>query len=251
MNMQQSHYTTNAAEAIDRYNQRHNQPPFNPRAALVDMDGTLLDSMSGHTLAWHRLATELGITATREEFYLYEGMTGANTINKLFQRAFHRDATDREKSELYARKTVYFNELPRVGVIPDAGKVMQMLADAGLKRVLVTGSGQLSNLERLNHDFPGIFADDMRITARNVTHGKPHPEPYLKAMEMAAVHPHEAIVIENAPLGVEAGVRSGALTVAVTTGPIPAEAMWEAGADMVLPSMTAFAALLPALLERK
>jgi beta-phosphoglucomutase-like phosphatase (HAD superfamily) len=70
-------------------------------------------------------------------------------------------------------------------------------------------------------------------------------------MEMAAVKPHEAIVIENAPLGVEAGARSGAFTVAVTTGPIPAEAMWEAGADMVLPSMTVFAALLPALLERR
>ena len=114
--------------------------------------------------------------------------------------------------------------------------------------MLVTGSGQLSSLERLKTDFPGGFADNMRITSHNVTHCKPHPEPYLKAMELAGVEPWQSIGVENAPLGVESASRAGAFTVAVTTGPIPAERMWEAGADMVCPSMEDFADLLPELL---
>ena len=241
-------YTDNVTEAVRRYEERRGNTHFNPKAALIDMDGTLLDSMKWHTLAWHRLATELGIGSTRDEFYLYEGMTGASTINKLFQRAFGRDATDTEKSELYARKTSYFNELPRVETIPGAKEVIKRLIDSGITRVLVTGSGQLSNLERLKDDFPGGFDDNLRITSHNVSRGKPDPEPYLKAMEMARVDPCESIVIENAPLGVKAGAASGAFTIAVTTGPIPALEMWNAGADMVLPSMTTLDRLLPQIL---
>ena len=66
---------------------------------------------------------------------------------------------------------------------------------------------------------------------------------------MARVEPWESIVIENAPLGVEAGARAGAFTVAVTTGPIPEDELWRAGADLVLPSMEALADNLDELLR--
>ena len=239
------------ADAVNRYAGRHGYGRFDPKAALIDMDGTLLDSMKWHTLAWLRLATELGIEATREEFYLYEGMTGAATIGLLFRRAFNREPTQAEVSELYSRKTSYFNELPRVGIVPGADELTALLIVRGITRVLVTGSGQISNLQRLNEDFPGAFADTMRITARDVTQGKPHPEPSLKAMQKAGVEPWQSIVIENAPRGVEAGASSGAFTVAVTTGPIPCGEMWRAGADVVFPSMHALVASMPAILEWK
>ena len=238
-----------AAGALDHYSRRTGHT-LTPKAALIDMDGTLLDSMKLHTMAWYRLATELGIDCTREEFYLHEGMTGAETINRLMRRQWGRDATDREKTELYHRKTCYFNEMPRPGIIPGADRMIKTLMDSGIRRVLVTGSGQLSNLERLNTDFPGAFAPDLRITSRNVTHCKPHPEPYLKGMELAGVEPWKAIAIENAPMGVRSASDSGALAVAVCTGPIPAEAMHEAGADVVFPSMEAFADVLPYILNK-
>lgn len=239
----------NPEEAVSRYLARHSFAIFNPKAALIDMDGTLLDSMKWHTLAWHRMMTGIGVDCTRDEFYLYEGMTGAETINMLFRRHFGRDATPEEKTGLYARKTEYFNEMPRVGIVPGADRVIQCLMERGIKRVLVTGSGQLSNLERLKTDFPGGFADDMRITSRDVVHCKPHPEPYLRGMALAGVGPDESIVLENAPLGVEAGSRAGAFTIAVTTGPVPEESMWDAGADMVFPSMNDVALTLPHLLR--
>ena len=165
------------------------------------MDGTLLDSMKGHAKSWHRLISGLGIACTPEEFYLYEGMTGTETINMLFKRAFGREATMQERTELYARKTGYFNELPKVPIVAGADRMVSTLISHDIKRVLVTGSGQLSSLERLKTDFPGGFADNMRITSHNVTHCKPHPEPYLKAMELAGVEPWQSIGVENAPLG--------------------------------------------------
>lgn len=238
------------ASAVGHYSARTGGARPCIRAALIDMDGTLLDSMRGHTAAWHRLATELGIPCTRDEFYLYEGMTGASTIDLLFRRAFGRGASDSEKTELYARKTVYFNELPKVPVIEGARLMVDTLRGRGITRVLVTGSGQSSNLARLDSDFPGGFPAGLRITARDVVRGKPAPEPYLKAMELAGVEPSGAMAVENAPLGVRSASDAGAFTVAVTTGPIPEEEMRKAGADLVVPSMERFAALLPSLLDR-
>lgn len=107
--------------------------------------------------------------------------------------------------------------------------------------VLVTGSGQPSVLERLDVEFKGAFPPGHRVTARNVIHGKPHPEPYLKGMELAGVLPSEAIAIENAPTGVESAAASGAYTIALTTGPVPSDTLAAAGADIVLHSMTALA----------
>ena len=236
------------APEILRFLERRHYERVIPRAALIDMDGTLYDSMKNHTKAWHRLMTELGVDCTREEFYLYEGRTGASTINALFQRQFGRDATDEEKTTLYHRKTEYFRELPPVLPMPGALDMLSTFRETGIQRVLVTGSGQQSVLDKISRDFPGMFDDDKRITAANVTHGKPHPEPFIRAMQLARVSPSQAIVVENAPLGVEAGDRAGAFTVGVTTGPIPREALEEAGAAVVFNSMPEFARLLPSLL---
>ena len=60
-------------------------------------------------------------------------------------------------------------------------------------------------------------------------------------MQLARVSPSQSIVVENAPLGVEAGNKAGAFTVGVVTGPIPVEEMERAGAAVVFPSSGAFA----------
>ena len=219
------------------------------KAALIDMDGVLYDSMKGHTAAWYRMACELGIECTRDEFYAYEGMTGAATINILFNRAYGRDATAEEVKELYARKAAYFIEMGEPEMMPGAALMLERLRNAGVQRVLVTGSGQHSILDRLDRDYPGMFSPDKRVTALNVTHGKPDPEPYLKGLQLAGCRADEAIVIENAPLGVLAGHRSGCFTVGITTGPIPEADMTAAGADIVYPSMPEFASRLPLLLN--
>ena len=233
---------------ILRFLQRHHYERVIPRAALIDMDGTLYDSMKNHTAAWHRMMTEAGVNCTRDEFYLYEGMTGASTINRLFLRAFGREADSEEKQRLYHLKTEYFKELPKVAPMPGAHEMLEILKETGIKRVLVTGSGQASVIDRISTDFPGMFDHDKRVTSNDVTHGKPHPEPFIRAMQLARVSPSQSIVIENAPLGVEAGDRSGAFTIGVTTGPIPKETMEEAGAAIVFGSMPEFARLLPTLL---
>ena len=125
--------------------------------------------------------------------------------------------------------------------------MLNFFKEVDMRRVLVTGSGQRSLIDRLEKDFPGAFTSSMMVTSRDVKCGKPHPEPFIKAMEMARVRPSQAIAIENAPLGVKSASTAGAFTVAVTTGPIPREELIKAGAAIVFDSMEQCAEMLPQL----
>ena len=217
------------------------------KVALIDMDGVLYDSMKYHTIAWERLMTELGVTCTREEFYLYEGMTGPATIQMLFKRELGQECAQSRTLELYEIKTKYFREVGTNDRMPGADRMLAALRSANLRLILVTGSSQASLLDNINRDYNDAFLPGDRITALDVKNGKPDPEPYLKGLEKAGVKPEEAIVIENAPLGVRSGKGAGIFTVAVTTGPIPASEFEKEGADCVFPSMPEFADYLESI----
>lgn len=221
---------------------------IHPRAALIDMDGTLYDSMPRHAEAWRRMMSEIGIDVPANEFFRYEGRTGASTIKILFRENLGRDATDQECKELYRRKTEIFSSLPEVDPMPGAREMLEFMAQISIERVLVTGSGQSTLLNRIDRDFPGAFSPDLRVTSRDVIHGKPSPEPFQRAMQKARVEPWECFVVENAPLGIEAGHAAGVFTVGVNTGPLDVDELEEAGADIVFPSMSDFAEALPVLI---
>ena len=176
-------------------------------------------------------------------------MTGVATIKRIHKRQFGKDISVEEAREIYKIKTANFRTLPRVEPMPGAYQMLEALRNNGIERVLVTGSGQPDVINRIDEEYKGLFAADKRITAADVKHGKPNPEPYFMGQKLADVAPHQAIVIENAPLGVEAGHSSGSFTIAVTTGPIPEKVLRDSGADLVFPSMNEFAEQLPLLIQ--
>ncbi len=207
------------------------------RAILFDMDGVLFDSMPNHAYSWSHAMTQFGLVMTEEEAYINEGRTGSGTINILAQRFWHRDATEEEKVRIYKAKTDMFNTLPPVKPMAGAHELLETVKAAGKKIVLVTGSAQASVLNNLEHHFPGYFSVDLMVTGSDVKHGKPQPEPYLMALRKAGITASEAIVIENAPLGVASAHAAGIFTVAANTGPLPDAMLRDAGADVVLPNL--------------
>ena len=213
------------------------------------MDGVLYDSMKYHTLAWRQMMEENGIHCSRDEFYLYEGMTGAATIDLIWQREFGHPCDPDKRTALYDYKTRIFKKIGGNDPMPGAERMLRTLCGRGIRCVLVTGSGQASLIDNIRKDYPGVFAEGMMVTAHDVTNGKPNPEPYLRGLEKAGVKPEEAIVIENAPLGVRAGVAAGIRTMAVCTGPIPKKNFEEEKAWGIFPSMEEFADVLPLVID--
>lgn len=204
------------------------------KAALIDMDGVLYDSMPRHCRAWRATMLEEGLDIPEEEFFLYEGMTGQATINLLMERERGVTLSPERCREIYARKVERFRAQGEPSPMPGAAEMIEAFHKAGLRTVLVTGSAQSSLLDRLERDYPGAFPPGMRVTALDVTNGKPHPEPYLRGLEKAGVEAEDAVVLENAPLGVRAGKAAGILTMAWMTGPIPRGRFEEEGADLIM-----------------
>ena len=201
------------------------------------MDGVLFDSMPNHAYAWSHAMTDFGLKMEPEEVYMNEGRTGKGTINILSNRYWGRDATDEEVQQIYDAKSSLFNSLPEAQPMPGAIDLLYKVRAQGLMRVIVTGSATHALLDRVNAAFPDLFTPELMVTAFDVQRGKPNPEPYLMGLKKANINADEAIVIENAPLGIQASRAAGIFTIAVNTGPLKDEVLKEAGADLVLPSM--------------
>ena len=157
------------------------------------------------------------------------------------QRTWGRNATEQEIKDIYAAKSEefnrYFEAQGEAPVIPGVKELLDKVRAKGLMRVIVTGSGQRSLLDNLNRHFPGQFTRELMVTAFDVKRGKPYPEPYLMGLQKAGITAEQAVVVENAPLGVQAARAAGIYTIAVNTGPLPDSVLWEAGANAVFSSM--------------
>ncbi len=207
------------------------------KAVLFDMDGVLFDSMPNHAYAWSHAMTQFGLEMTAYEAYLHEGRTGSGTINILAQRYWGRDATEEELERIYAAKAEVFNTLPEPKPMPGALEALTAAKELGCMIVLVTGSAQTSLLQRLEEHYPGFFRQELMVTGFDVKRGKPDPEPYLMGLQKAGIKAEEAVVVENAPLGVESAHRAGIFTIAANTGPLEDSLLKEAGADIVVPGL--------------
>lgn len=228
------------ASKIEEYTREKGFGKFEPKAFLFDMDGVLFDSMPFHAKAWKEAMAHVGVRFEEYEVYLNEGRTGKSTVNSAFQLQLHRDATDAEIEKIYKDKAEIFASISKTNPMPYAAEVLKELRKAGKKIVLVTGSGQKSLLAKLNEVYPDIFSEENMVTSFDVKIGKPNPEPYLMGLKKAGVEPNQAIVVENAPLGVQAGVGAQIFTVALNTGILEDKILSDAGANVIFPSMKVF-----------
>jgi beta-phosphoglucomutase-like phosphatase (HAD superfamily) len=207
--------------------------PGNLKALFFDMDGVLYDSMKNHALSWTKALESAGIKYSESATYQNEGRTAGGTIKLAFRKHLNIEVSDVEIDRIYHLKSSIIAGLPQAGLLPGMQLFINKLRQLPLQLIVVTGSKQPSLLQRLENDYG--FNSQCVVSGKDVINEKPHPEPYLRALEKSSVLPHEAIVIENAPLGVTSGRNAGIFTVAVNTGPLPDKELWDAGANMVLP----------------
>lgn len=226
-------------DKLKQYLQLQGHNALQLRAVLFDMDGVLFNSMPYHAEAWSQVMTNAGFNFSKEDVYMNEGRTGADTINTASIAQFGHPATQELIDALCKEKCDIFATYPPTPRMESAYELLQKVKEYGLTPMIVTGSGTPTLLDRIQENFSGIFNPAHIITSFNVKRGKPFPDPYLLALSKGNLNPNEAIVIENAPLGVTAGVAAGLFTIAVNTGPLKEEILSEAGASIVYPSMQA------------
>lgn len=207
------------------------------KAVFFDQDGVLYNSMPYHAASWAWAMTKHGLPYTEMECYRNEGRTSTGVIQELHQRIFGVEASPELVAAIYKDKSSRFTQMTGgfPGIIPDVDKVLKYLRANDIQCWVVTGSGQPDLFNALNDVFDNAFT--AIITSFDVKHGKPDPEPYLKAWERSGFKKEECMVVENAPLGVRAAKAAGLFCCAVNTGPLPDEELAAEKADRIFHSM--------------
>ena len=237
----QTYTTTMFTTAIKDYNATSAQP-FAPRVVLFDMDGVLYDSMPNHAKAWQRAMKEYGMHFTAEDSYATEGVRGVETVTRYAKMQLDKDLTEEEAEHIYQTKAAYFHTMETPKIFDGVVDLMRKIRESGLRIGVVTGSGQRALIQRLLNDFDEFLTIEQVTTAFDVKRGKPNPEPYLTGLRKAGdFAPWEGIVVENAPLGVRAGVAAKCFTIAVNSGPLPDTALLDEGAHTLFPSIRVLA----------
>lgn len=225
-------------QEIKKYLEEHGFGAFTPKVVLFDMDGVLYDSMPNHAIAWQKSMKEFGIFFTAEDAYATEGMRGVDTIRIYAQKQLNRNLTEAEAQAMYDEKTRLFHLMPEAPIFDGVIDLMKQIKACGIEIGIVTGSGQKPLIKRMINDF-GEFVDRKHIvTAYDIKHGKPSPDPYLKGLQLSGdLKPWEGIVVENAPMGIRSGIAANIFTVGINSGPLSDATLSKEGANIILPSI--------------
>jgi beta-phosphoglucomutase len=125
------------------------------KAIFFDMDGVIYDSMGNHAVAWNKAFAMLGLDFPLEQVYMNEGRTGSSTIQMFFQEKLGRKATEEEIKQIYAKKSEFFEAMPKPVQVVGILQLMERLDKENIAIWVVTGSAQEQLLDRLCLDFYG------------------------------------------------------------------------------------------------
>ncbi len=185
------------------------------------MDGVLINSTPAVARVWRRWAIEHGFDPV-EVVARAHGRPSLTTV-----REYLPDADAEVENREVERSEIEDLE----GVLPLPG-ALELLASLPQERwTIVTSSTRPLAEVRLRA--AGLPLPMKLITASDITYGKPHPEPYLRAAALLGFPPADCIVFEDVPAGVRSGKAAGARVIAFRTTS-PDAALLEAGADLVV-----------------
>jgi sugar-phosphatase len=174
------------------------------RAVLFDMDGTLVDSTAVVEEVWGEFAARYNLDIA-EILRTSHGVQAVDTVRRFAPVGSDIAALTEELGAMERVRTA------GIIALPGAARLLGSLpADAV---ALVTSADRI--LADIRMDAAGLVMPDTSVTADIVTRGKPHPEGYLTAARLLGVEPGDAVVFEDAPAGIAAGVAAGIRTIAV------------------------------------
>ena len=183
------------------------------KALIFDMDGVLVDSMPFQAEAWRKAFLDMGMEIQDRDIYEIEGSNPRNGLPLLIQKAGKEPGA----YDFETITSIYRQEFERIFELKAFDGMKECLETLKTRFLLsvVSGSDHLIVHGIIDKLFPNIF--NIVITGDDVKNSKPHPDPFLKAVELLNVQREECIVIENAILGVEAAKKAEIYCIGVPT----------------------------------
>jgi HAD superfamily hydrolase (TIGR01509 family) len=182
--------------------------PF--KAYLFDCDGTIVDSMPLHYVAWKRVLSEWNCEFAEDVFYAWGGMPVAEIIATLNAR--HGLAMP-VKEVARRKEALYFEILPELKAVPEVLEHIEA-SHGQIPFAVVSGSTRDSvtaSLEALKI----LDRFDTLVCAGDYERSKPDPEPFLIAAERLGIVPEDCLVFEDTEMGIQAATAAGMASVKI------------------------------------
>ena len=188
-------------------------------AVLFDWDGVVIDSSLMHEKSWEIVAEKYALPLPLGHFKEGFGKRNETIIPQVLKWA---EEPDKVSELAFAKESAYRHLLRDEGIeaLPGVREFLNWLESEGISCVIASSTPKDNLLAALpilgfENYFIGMISGD------DVIKGKPHPEPFLKAAEIAGVSPEKCLVLEDSHSGVEAGLAAGCKVIAVgTTHPL-------------------------------
>lgn len=179
------------------------------KGILFDMDGVLIDAMPYHAEAFKiAFKEEVNYDIDKKDVFLLEGMPGPELVKEIFKKI------DKSKKEIdndiikriSKRKEQVFKEIQKAKSFEGVEILLKSLNCNNCLKAIVSGASKQEVDSLLDENRINDF--DIKITGEDLEDGKPDPEPFQTALKKLNLKPSDAIIVENAPLGVESAIRA-------------------------------------------
>jgi HAD superfamily hydrolase (TIGR01509 family) len=202
-----------------------------PPAFLFDLDGTLIDSVYQHVLAWREALQSVDINLSVWKLHRRIGMSGGLFVNALARElgAGLDEATLDRLPGLHAE--AYIRHFPSVAPLPGAADLLATLTEHGVPWAIATSG--VERYARLALDLLGLPADTTMVTRDQVRYAKPDPDLFLTAAQRIGVDIRDSFVVGDSVWDLLAGQRARALGIGLLSGGYGREELIYAGAYRV------------------
>jgi len=186
-------------------------PPGDFKAYLFDCDGTIVDSMPLHFVAWTKALAEYGCTNFTEQFFYSLGGVPVGGVVEVINK---RDDLSIPIEEFAERKeNLYYELIHQLQPVPEVLEVIHA-AHGKVPFAVVSGSTRESVVKSLEAlDILHLF--DTLVCAGDYAHGKPAPDPFLLGAQRLGVAPADCLVFEDADVGIQSATAAGMASIRI------------------------------------
>ena len=183
--------------------------PTQPKAVLLDMDGTLFNTEAIYKTLWQSTAAKFGLDLTDERYHRFIGARYDQCLGYI-QELGGPDLDTLAFKEVMDRE----EQVIPIPLKPGTLELFDWIAANNIPTGLVTSSSKNTVHQHFRH-YDGIERFAVVITGDDVKHPKPNPEPYLLACQMLNIRSQEAIAVEDSNAGALSAIQAGCQTVVI------------------------------------
>ena len=198
---------------------------------LFDLDGTLIDSVYQHVIAWREALTAIGIDLSVWRIHRRIGMSGGLFMQALIRETGRAFSPAEIEEVQQAHAAEYRKQMGSVTPLPGARELLTALTDAGVRWAIATSGRAVTARPAL--ELLGLPEDTPMVTRDLVRHAKPDPDLFLAAAALLDVDPRYAMVVGDSVWDLLAARRAGALGIGLQSGGYGREELERAGAYRV------------------